>query len=216
MPIVGIFLEYINSAFATNMVIPLGPNVTEFEKRMCDYSGKKRAVALSSGTAAIHLALKLAGVERGDIVFCQSLTFSASANPIMYQHATPVFIDSEEETWNMSPAALEKAFEKYPSCKVVILVHLFGVPGKIDEIKKIAKKIKVDFNDNNSDGFDFRENACRNITLRGDEHCEVEIYWSPSFPGNVQNNIKITWYEARLGPSNAKSEICVIPFKLIV
>lgn len=136
----GTEMEYINSAFATNMIIPLGPNVTEFEKRMCEYSKKKRAVALSSGTAAIHLALKLAGVKTGDIVFCQSLTFSATANPIMYQNAVPVFIDSEEDTWNMSPKALEKAFEKYPQCKVVVLVHLFGVPGKTDEIKEICDR----------------------------------------------------------------------------
>ncbi len=131
---------YVDEAFRDNMVIPLGPNVNGFENAIKEYTGSGCAVALSSGTAAMHLALKLAGINQGDIVFCQSLTFSATANPITYEKGIPVFIDSEEDTWNMSPAALERAFEKYPECRIVIVVHLFGVPAKIDEIKAICDK----------------------------------------------------------------------------
>lgn len=105
--------KYIEEAFASNWIAPLGKNVDEFEKEFAAKVGSKSAAALSSGTAAVHLALKAAGVSEGDIVFCQSLTFSATANPIIYQNATPVFIDSDYETWNISPAALKKAFEKY-------------------------------------------------------------------------------------------------------
>ena len=131
---------YVDEAFRDNMVIPLGPNVNGFENKIKEYTGAGCAVALSSGTAAIHLSLKLAGIKPGDVVFCQSLTFSATANPITYEKGVPVFIDSEEDTWNMSPAALEKAFEKYPDCRIVLLVHLFGVPAKIDEIKAICDR----------------------------------------------------------------------------
>lgn len=136
-------LEYVHEAFDTNWVAPLGPNVNEFEKELADYVGIGYGAALSSGTAAIHLALILAGIRRGERVFCSSLTFSATANPIVYEGGVPVFIDSEEETWNMSPEALEKAFEKYPDTKYVILVHLYGVPAKNDEIKAICAKYKA-------------------------------------------------------------------------
>lgn len=135
--------EYIREAFDTNWIAPLGKNVTEFEHEMCNKIGAKKAVALSAGTAAIHMALKAAGIERGDIVFCQSLTFSATANPITYEGAEPVFIDSEEETWNMSPAALKAAFGKYEALgrkpKAVIVVHLYGMCAKISEIAAICK-----------------------------------------------------------------------------
>ena len=100
--------------------------------------GIKHAAALSSGTAAIHMAFKALDVKQGDIVFCSDLTFSATVNPIIYQNATPVFIDSEKDTWNMDPEALKKAFEKYPNPKAVIVVHLYGVPAKIEDIKKIC------------------------------------------------------------------------------
>lgn len=139
--------EYIKEAFDTNWIAPLGKNVTEFENEMMEKLGAKAAVALSAGTAAIHMALKSIGVEQGDVVFCQSLTFSASANPIAYEKATPVFIDSEEDTWNMSPSALRKAFDKYEAMeklpKAVIVVHLYGIPAKIDEIAEICKKYGV-------------------------------------------------------------------------
>ena len=132
--------EYVKEAFDTNWIAPLGKNVDEFEKELSNYVGVKSAAATSAGTAAIHMALKAAGVEEGDIVFYSSLTFSASCNPIIYQNATPVFIDSEPDTWNMDPRALEKAFEKYPNPKAVVLVHLYGNPAKLDEIVRICKE----------------------------------------------------------------------------
>ncbi len=113
----GYEMEYIKEAFDTNWIAPLGNNVNEFEKELAIYVGSKHAAALSSGTAAIHMALKAAGVGEGDIVFCQSLTFAATANPIIYQKAIPVFIDSDYETWNMCPKALEEAFEKISRSK---------------------------------------------------------------------------------------------------
>ena len=135
--------EYVKEAFDTNWIAPLGENVNKFEEELAEYVGIKHAAALSAGTAAIHMAFKALEVKKGDIVFCSSLTFSATANPIIYQDATPVFIDSEKETWNMDPKALEKAFEKYPHPKAVIVVHLYGTPAKIDKIKEICDKHKV-------------------------------------------------------------------------
>jgi len=135
--------EYVKEAFDTNWIAPLGENVNKFEEELAKYVNIGNAAALSSGTAAIHMALKALDVKQGDIVFCQSLTFSATANPIIYQNATPVFIDSENESWNMDPKALEKAFEKYPNPKAVIIVHLYGTPAKLDEIIKICKKHNV-------------------------------------------------------------------------
>lgn len=132
--------SYIKEAFDTNWIAPLGKNVNDFETAIKTYAGTKAAVATNSGTAAIHMALRAANVGKGDIVFCQSMTFSASANPIVYQNATPVFIDSEDETWNLSPQALERAFKKYPNAKAVIVVHLYGTPAKMDEIISICKK----------------------------------------------------------------------------
>lgn len=134
---------FVQSAFDTNWVAPLGPNVDAFEKEMADYIGGGYAAALSAGTAAIHLAVILAGVKEGDVVFAQSLTFAASVNPACYEKATPVFIDSEPDTWNMDPVALEKAFEKYPHPAAVIAVHLYGTPSKIDCIRDICKKHQV-------------------------------------------------------------------------
>lgn len=134
--------EYVKEAFDTNWIAPLGANVNNFEKELAEYVGAGHAAALSSGTAAIHMGLQALGVQKDDIVFCQALTFSASANPIVYKEATPVFIDSEYETWNMDPKALEKAFEKYTP-KAVIVVHLYGIPAKMDEIMKICQKHNV-------------------------------------------------------------------------
>ena len=132
--------QFVKEAFDTNWVAPLGKNVDSFEEEMASYVGMKHAAALSSGTAALHLAVKLAGIKSGDIVFCSDLTFSATVNPIVYEGGIPIFIDSEYETWNMDPKALEKAFEHYPEVKVVMLVHLYGVPAKIDEIRAICDK----------------------------------------------------------------------------
>ena len=138
-------LKYINEAFDTNWVAPLGPNVNEFEKELAAYVGGGYCAALSSGTAAIHLALILAGVGRDDIVFGPSMTFSATVNPIVYVGARPVFIDSDAETWNMDPVALEKAFDKYPEVKAVIAANLYGTPAKLDEIRDICKDHNVPF-----------------------------------------------------------------------
>ncbi|KIO68298.1 hypothetical protein B4065_1647 [Caldibacillus thermoamylovorans] len=134
---------YVKEAFDTNWVAPLGKNVDEFERELAEKVGSKAAAALSSGTAAIHMALKAAGVGEGDIVFCPTLTFAATANPIIYQNAIPVFIDSDYETWNMSPKALEEAFEKYPNVKAVIVVHLYGLSADMDKIMEICKKHNV-------------------------------------------------------------------------
>jgi dTDP-4-amino-4,6-dideoxygalactose transaminase len=139
----GYEMEYIKEAFDTNWIAPLGKNVDEFEKEFATKVGIKYAAALSSGTAAMHLALRAAGVGEGDIVFCQSLTFSATANPIIYQNAIPVFIDSDYETWNMCPNALEDAFKKYDNVKAVIIVHLYGLSANIDKILEICKKHNV-------------------------------------------------------------------------
>ncbi|MFA7411834.1 MAG: DegT/DnrJ/EryC1/StrS family aminotransferase [Tissierellaceae bacterium] len=139
----GYEMEYIQEAFDTNWIAPLGTNVNEFEKELAAYVGIGHGAALVSGTAAIHMALKAAGVGQGDIVFCQSLTFSATANPIIYENAIPVFIDSDRETWNMDPKALEEAFEKYPQVKAVIVVHLYGLSADMDRIVGLCKDHKV-------------------------------------------------------------------------
>ena len=135
--------KFIKEAFDTNWVAPLGPNVNAFEKEMVEYTGAGHASALSAGTAAIHLALRILGVGEGDVVFVPSLTFSATCNPIVYENAAPVFIDSEEDTWNMSPEALRKAFETYPNPKAVIVVHLYGTPAKLTEIMDICAEYNV-------------------------------------------------------------------------
>lgn len=135
--------EYIKEAFDTNWIAPLGENVNKFEEELANYVGAKCGAALSAGTAAIHMALKALDVKEGDIVFCSSLTFSATANPIIYQNATPVFIDCDRETWNMDPEALKKAFEKYPNPKAVVIVHLYGTPAKMDEIMAICNEHNV-------------------------------------------------------------------------
>lgn len=136
-------MKYIQDAFNTNWIAPLGPNVDSFEKELASYLGMKHATALASGTAALHLALKVLEIQEGDIIFCSSLTFSATVNPIIYEGAVPVFIDSERDTWNMCPDALKKAFEKYPQVKAVIVVNLYGVPAKLDEIMEICEEYNV-------------------------------------------------------------------------
>lgn len=139
--------EYVKEAFDLNMIAALGENVTEFENGIMEITGAKKAVALSAGTSAIHMALKAAGVRKGDMVFCQSLTFSATANPIVYEGAIPVFIDSDMDSWNMDPEALRLAFEKYEKIgkrpKAVIVVHLYGMCAHVEEIVKICRKYQV-------------------------------------------------------------------------
>lgn len=131
-------LEYITEAYETNWMSTVGQNINEVENLTNEYVGCKHSVALSAGTAALHLAVKLAGVKPGDYVFCSDMTFSATVNPVVYEGGIPVFIDSEYETWNMDPKALEKAFEIYPDVKVVVIANLYGTPAKSDEIKAIC------------------------------------------------------------------------------
>lgn len=133
-------LKYITEAYETNWMSTVGENINEAENLICKRVGCQYSVALSAGTAALHMAVKLAGVKRGEHVFCSDMTFDATVNPIVYEGGIPVFIDTEYETWNMDPAALEKAFELYPDVKTVVLVHLYGTPGKIDEIREICSQ----------------------------------------------------------------------------
>lgn len=133
-------LLYVTEAYETNWMSTVGKNINEVERITCEYVGCKYAVGLSNGTAALHLAMKLAGIKNGDKVFCSDITFGATVNPVVYEGGIPVFIDSEEDTWNMDPKALEKAFEMYPDVKVVVVVNLYGVPAKLDEIKSICDK----------------------------------------------------------------------------
>ena len=131
-------MKYVQEAFDTNWIAPLGKNVDAFEAEMCSYLGSGHAVALSSCTAAIHLAVKLCGIKPGEPVFCSDLTFSATVNPVSYEGGKQVLIDSERDTWNMDPEALERAFERYPQCRVVIVVNLYGTPAKLDRIRQIC------------------------------------------------------------------------------
>lgn len=133
-------LKYMTEAFDTNWMSTVGANINEVEKQIAEYMGCKYAVALSAGTAALHLAVKLAGVKPGDKVFCSDMTFAATLNPVVYEGGVPVFIDTERDTWNMDPIALEKAFELYPEVKVVVMANLYGTPGKMDELKAICDK----------------------------------------------------------------------------
>ena len=136
--------QYVEEAFTTNWISPLGPNVTAFENEFASKVGAKYAAALTSGTAALHLALKAAGVEKDDVVICPSLTFIATANPILYCNATPVFIDSDYETWNMDPNLLEIALKKYKGrVKAVLLVHIYGLSSDMDRIMSICNKYNV-------------------------------------------------------------------------
>ena len=131
-------LEYMTRAYETNWMSTVGKNIKDLEENFKNIIGVNASVAVASGTSAIHLAVKLAGIKPGEKVFCSDVTFAASVNPIIYEKGEPIFIDSEYDTWNMDPNALKKAFELYPDTKYVILVHLYGTPAKVDEIKKIC------------------------------------------------------------------------------
>lgn len=133
-------LKYVKEAYDTNWMSTVGENINESERMIAEKIGCKYAVALSSGTSALHMAVKLAGIKQGDKVFCSDMTFAATVNPVIYEGGVPVFIDTEYDTWNMDPVALEKAFEIYPDVKTVVIVHLYGVPCKLDEIKDICAK----------------------------------------------------------------------------
>lgn len=133
-------MDFVMEAYKTNWMSTVGANIQETERLACEKVGCRYAVALSAGTAALHMAVKLAGVKPGDRVFCSDLTFDATVNPVVYEGGVPIFIDTEYETWNMSPEALKKAFELYPDVKVVVIAHLYGTPGKIDELRKICEE----------------------------------------------------------------------------
>ena len=133
-------MKYVMEAYETNWMSTVGANINEVERQACAKVGCKYAVALSAGTAALHMAVKLAGVKPGNKVFCSDMTFDATVNPVVYEGGVPIFIDTEYDTWNMDPAALEKAFEIYPDVNVVVIAHLYGTPGKIDELKAICDK----------------------------------------------------------------------------
>ena len=167
---------FIQEAFDTNWVAPLGKNVDEFEKGIAEFVGVKSAAALNAGTAALHLAVKLAGVRRGDKVFCSDLTFSATVNPVSYEGGEQVFIDSERETWNMDPRALERAFERYPDCRCVIAANLYGTPAKLDEIGDIC----------DAHGAVFIEDAAESLsaTYKGRQTGTFGQYNALSFNGN--------------------------------
>ena len=132
--------EFLKEAYETNWMSTVGANINEVERLVCKKIGCKYAVGLSAGSAALHMAVKLAGVKSGEKVFCSDMTFSATVNPIVYEGGVPVFIDTEYDTWNMDPEALEKAFELYPDVKVVVIAHLYGTPGKVDELRDICEK----------------------------------------------------------------------------
>ena len=167
---------FIQEAFDTNWVAPLGKNVDEIEKGVAEFVGVKSAAALNAGTAALHLAVKLAGVRRGDKVFCSDLTFSATVNPVSYEGGEQVFIDSERETWNMDPRALERAFERYPDCRCVIAANLYGTPAKLDEIRDIC----------DAHGAVFIEDAAESLsaTYKGRQTGTFGQYNALSFNGN--------------------------------
>ena len=133
-------LEYIKEAYDTNWMSTVGENINEAERLVCEKTGRKYAVAVTTGTAALHIAMRVSGITQGTKVFCSDLTFIASTNPIIYQGGTPILVDSEKETWNMDPKALEKAFEMHPDVKHVVIVNLFGTPCKFDEIREICDR----------------------------------------------------------------------------
>lgn len=172
----GYEMQYIKEAFESNWIAPLGPNVDSFEQEFAELVGAKYAAALSSGTAAMHLALKAAGVGKDDVVFCPTLTFSATVNPVIYQNAIPVFIDSDEKTWNLNPNALEDAFKKYPKVKAVIVVHLYGLAADMDPIMEMC----------NSHGVPVIEDAAESLgtTYKGRHTGTIGRYGIFSFNGN--------------------------------
>ena len=167
---------YVQEAFDTNWVSTVGANLEQLEKGICNQVGCKYAVALSAGTSALHLAIKLAGVRQGDRVFCSDMTFAATVNPVSYEKGEQIFIDEEKETWNMDPAALERAFQLYPETKIVIAANLYGTPAKLDEIRAICDE----------HGAVFIEDAAESLgaTYKGIQTGTFGTYNAISFNGN--------------------------------
>ena len=169
-------LKYMTEAYNTNWMSTVGENINEVERLAAEKIGCKYAVALSAGTAALHLCMKLAGIKQGDKVFCTDMTFDATVNPIVYEGGVPVFIDTEYDTWNMDPIALEKAFEIYPEVKVVVVANLYGTPGKMDEIAEICKKHNAVMIEDAAESF--------GATYKGRETGTFGTYNAISFNGN--------------------------------
>ena len=169
-------LRYMREAYETNWMSTVGANLNEIEKQVSAYVGCKHAVALASGTASLHLAVKLAGVKPGDRVFCSDVTFGATVNPVVYEGGVPVFIDTEYDTWNMDPVALKKAFELYPDVKVVVMANLYGTPGRMDEIRAICDE----------HGAVLIEDAAESLgaTYKGRQTGTFGMYNAISFNGN--------------------------------
>jgi len=165
--------KFVEEAFSTNWVAPLGPNVDFFEKQLSEYVGVKAAVSLNSGTAALHLALSLLDVNQGDVVLCQSFTFAASAFPIMYCGAEPVFIDSEADTWNIDPKLLEEAIEDQlqngKKIAAIIVVHLYGMPAKMNELLSISEKYGISIIEDAAEalGSNYNNKACGSFGKAG-------------------------------------------------
>ncbi|MBQ2287076.1 MAG: aminotransferase class V-fold PLP-dependent enzyme [Clostridia bacterium] len=169
-------LKYMTEAYETNWMSTVGANINEVERITAEKIGCKYAVALSAGTAALHLCMKLAGIKPGDKVFCTDMTFDATVNPIVYEGGVPVFIDTEYDTWNMDPVALEKAFELYPEVKAVVVANLYGTPGKMDEIAEICKKHNAVMIEDAAESF--------GATYKGRETGTFGTYNAISFNGN--------------------------------
>lgn len=169
-------LKYMKEAYDTNWMTTIGQNINEIERLVSEKMGCQHAVALTCGTCALHMAVKLAGVKAGDRVFCSDMTFAATVNPVVYEKAEPIFIDTEYDTWNMDPKALEKAFELYPDVKVVVLVHLYGVPAKLDEIMAICEKYNAILIEDAAESF--------GATYKGKQTGSFGAYNIISFNGN--------------------------------
>ncbi|MBE6944157.1 MAG: aminotransferase DegT [Ruminococcaceae bacterium] len=169
-------LRYMTEAYETNWMSTVGENINEAERLACQQTGSKYAVGLGSGTAALHMAVKLSGVKAWDKVFCTDMTFAATVNPVVYEKAVPIFIDTEPDTWNMDPVALEKAFQLYPEVKVVVIVHLYGTPAKMDELKAVCDKY----------GAVIIEDAAESLgaTYKGKQTGSLGTYNCISFNGN--------------------------------
>ena len=169
-------LKYVTEAYETNWMSTVGANINEIERTVAEKIGCKYAVALSCGTAALHLCIKLAGIKPGDAVLCSDMTFDATLNPVVYEGGNPVFIDTEYDTWNMDPIALERAFETFPQAKAVVFANLYGTPGKLDEITEICKKHNAVLIEDAAESF--------GATYKGKETGAFGSYNAISFNGN--------------------------------
>ena len=169
-------MDYVMEAYRTNWMSTVGANVNEVERMMCEKVGCRYAVALGTGTAALHLAAKLAGIRPGEKVLCSDMTFSATVNPVVYEGGVPVFVDTEYETWNMDPEALEKAFQLYPECRLVVIAHLYGTPGKVEQLREVCRR----------HGARILEDAAESLgaTYRGVQTGRLGDYSATSFNGN--------------------------------